>query len=161
MFRLVTLPNTIKGKLFLHSMPGAIESWNEFEQFAQITKLDYIVCLTDIEEIEKYSPDYAKAIANKTLPCTRIEYIIISNKLPHEKVKFRELVHTIAIQIQTGKSVLIHCHHGISRTGFFANCVLEQLGLHGDQAALLIFKAGAIPRSQRIINAYLNSKSTM
>lgn len=139
-------------------MPGAIESWNEFEQFAHIAKLDYIVCLTGIEEIEKNSPDYAKAIANKKLPCTRIEYAIISNKLPHEKVKFRELVHTIAIKIQTGKSVLIHCHHGISRTGFFANCVLEQLELHGDQAALLIFKAGAMPRSQKIIDTYLISE---
>lgn len=155
MFRSVDLPNTIKGKLFLHSMPGRAESWDEFEQFAQIAKLELIVCLNSINEIQYYSPSYANAIATKSLPCFRIEYAIDDYESPNEKIKLLKLIQVIAKEIQEGYSILVHCNHGINRTGLFAHCILEQLGLDKDTAALLVFKAGSTPSSQTVIDAYL------
>lgn len=160
-FRAINLPNTINGKLFLHGMPGAIdgmpgtiESWEKFEYLAQKNQLKLIVCLNSMEEIQEYSPYYFTAINANTLPCSRIEYAIKHNGLASKKIKFITLVQSVANQIKAGDAILVHCRHGITRTGFFVNCVVEQLGIKGDDAAKLVFRAGSMPKSHAILDYY-------
>lgn len=154
MFRSITLPNTIKGKLFLHSMPGRFESWKKFEEYARIANLDLIICLTPTEEIDIYSPDYAHAIQAKSLPCFRVQYAIEDYSIPQEKVNFAKLVRSVAARINAGDAVLVHCFAGYGRTGLFASCILKQLGLQYEQLSELIEEAGSGVASLEEIESY-------
>lgn len=154
MFISVTLPNTIKGQLFLHGMPGRRESWEEFEEYARIANLDLIVCLTPTEEIDRYSPDYANSIQAKSLPCFRLQYAIEDCSTPKEKVNFAKLVRSVAARINAGDAVLVHCFAGYGRTGLFASCILKQLGLQYEQLSELIEGAGSGVASLEEIESY-------
>ncbi len=76
MFRSVDLHQEIHGKLVLHSMPARYESWNKFKKYVESAKVDLIVCLTSIGEIEQKSPLYVDAIKNEQLPCSKLDYPI-------------------------------------------------------------------------------------
>ena len=55
-FRCVALPDTARGALWLHSMPGRREAWREFIADAQQARLGLIVCLTPRHELASLSP---------------------------------------------------------------------------------------------------------
>jgi len=145
----------IPGKLLLHSMPARYESWDEFETHIVSNKVNVIVCLAPIAEIERKSPLYANAIKNEQLPCGKIDYPIQDFSVPADKYEFSEFVRSVANRIQEGETVLIHCAGGIGRTGTVAICVLQELGFENGEAFDLIRKAGSESETQEQSNLVL------
>lgn len=149
MFRRVLLPQEaqVQGSLLLHSMPGRYEAWIDFRRQAAEEKVDLIACLAPLDEIEVKSPSYAQAIKNNELPCARREHPIKDFGIPDNQTEFAKFISSIAEQLQTGTTVLMHCAGGIGRTGTAATCVLHALGFDRDKASELIEAAGSRPET--------------
>jgi protein-tyrosine phosphatase len=146
-FRSVTLPATVPGKLWLHSMPGRLESWDDFLKEAQRTKLGLIVCLNPDVEIQRASPEYFRAIEQDALPAALLHLPMRDFGLGDDGEELRAAVARIAETLRGGGSVLLHCAHGIGRTGTVAACTLKALGLPTLQALTQVRDAGSNPQS--------------
>ena len=64
-FRLLPIPSSALGKVYLHSMPGRHESWADFVEAATATQISDIVCLTPVYEITEKSRAYEEALQKK------------------------------------------------------------------------------------------------
>ncbi len=146
--RRVGLPDNIKGKLFLHSMPGTKESWSDFVSQIQEEGVEQIVSLTSLKEIQNQSPDYADSILNKTLSINWIELPIKDFSIPRDANSFKQCIKKIANFLIKGKAILIHCFGGIGRTGLAACCVLQILGLEQNDAQERVKQSGSSPETQ-------------
>jgi hypothetical protein len=60
-FRPVTLPEHVPGRLYLHSMPGRHEKFEAFLSEAERVHLDLVVCLAAENEVRRKSPAYFAA----------------------------------------------------------------------------------------------------
>jgi protein-tyrosine phosphatase len=137
----------VSGHLFLSEMPGRERPLNDDIQAINDLGVDYVVCLTYLNEIKWKSPDYAGAIENETLPFKRVEFGIEDRNIPSDKQGFLQLANQIAEDLKAGVDVLIHCGAGIGRTGTLAASVLIQLGYDKDEALLLVTKAQSKPET--------------
>ncbi|XHS76783.1 tyrosine-protein phosphatase [Burkholderiaceae bacterium UC74_6] len=146
-FRPVTLPAVVAGKLWLHSMPGRLESWEDFLHEARRVQLGLIVCLNPSVEVQRSSPDYFRAIQQDALPCELLELPMRDFGLGDDGEELRAGVARIAEKLREGDSVLLHCAHGIGRTGTVAACTLKALGLPTLQALTQVRDAGSNPQS--------------
>ncbi|MBV8501720.1 MAG: tyrosine-protein phosphatase [Paucibacter sp.] len=146
-FRPVTLPATVPGKLWLHSMPGRLESWGEFLEEARRVRLGLIVCLNPLFEVQRSSPVYHEAIERDTLPCALLLLPMRDFGLGDDGEEFRVGVERTCQVLREGGSVLLHCAHGIGRTGTMAACTLKALGLPTLQALTQVRDAGSNPQS--------------
>ena len=145
MFREVALPEPVRGRLFLHSMPGRYETIAQFLSEAERLDLDLVVCLASENEIRDKSPAYFAARSERATPFSIRDFPIQDHGAPPEEEMpaFEELVGTISSKLRAGKLVLIHCWMGIGRTGTVATCVLLELGLEPVSARHLVWKAGS------------------
>ena len=147
MFRLLTLPPGIPGRLWLDAMPGRFEPWSHFLAQASRHRLDRVVCLTSLDEVASLAPPYAQAIGQGELPC-RWEQLVMRNfGLPLDEAAYRDRIQGLADGLRAGESVLLHCAAGIGRTGTVAACVLKQLGWSRDQALQQVIAAGSNPQN--------------
>ncbi len=142
------IDNDSFGKLYLHSMLGRFESWEEISVELKEKMIDKVVCLTSLEEVMHYSPDYANAIENKRLPFEKITIEVPDFGLPNDEGQFAERVKEIAWDLKANESVLVHCAAGIGRTGMFACCLLQVLGLDEHEAISQIKAAGSGPETK-------------
>lgn len=147
MFRSVTLPEDVPGRLVLHRMPGFQESLEECLEALRDEGIQRIVCLAGPEELLSRSPDYASAIESNTLPVTVTCFPIEEFGIPEDGDAFRSLALEIADQLRAGTGVLIHCGMGIGRTGTLAVCVLLALGATLAEAELAVAAAGSHPET--------------
>ena len=149
MFRKVSLPEGVPGRLYLHSMPGRWEKLDEFMSEAERQAVDTIVCLAPEEEIKEKSPEYYCALSSGTFPLRRLEFPIRDFGVPGENRldEFMNLVTSVAKMLRSGKIVLIHCASGVGRTGTLCMCVLFALGMLNEQAVIATRKAGADPET--------------
>lgn len=145
MFRPVTLPEGVSGRLFLHSMPGRFESFQEARQQMAGSGIARIVCLSPFFEVERKAPEYAKALEQGSLPCALERFPVCDYGVPDDWEGFWLLVQRVAEVLRAGEHVLVHCAGGIGRTGMFAICVLMALGLRHDKAARTVHEAGSRP----------------
>lgn len=143
MFREVQLREETKGKLFLHSMPGRYESWEEFQRCVIEANISIIVCLAEADEIEKKSPSYYLAVKSGSVPRHKLDFPIPDFQAPNDREAFAEFVLLVAQQIESGERVLIHCAGGIGRTGTFAECLLHCVGFKEVIATKLVAEAGS------------------
>ncbi|HEY4080334.1 MAG TPA: tyrosine-protein phosphatase [Burkholderiaceae bacterium] len=146
-FRPVTLPAPVPGKLWLQSMPGRLESWSAFLAEAHATQLKLVVCLNPLDEVAQLSPAYHQAIQDGTLPFAWAHLPMRDFGLGSEARAFSELVTRVAQSLRDGDAVLLHCAHGIGRTGTVAACTLKALGLPTLQALTQVREAGSNPQS--------------
>lgn len=147
MFQSVRLPQDVTGRLFLHSMPGRRESWDNFVSEAERRGIDFIVCLTSNDEIKEKSPSYADAISNNLLTSKIESFPITDYGVPADKDAFAKFVGRIADLLRSGNTVLAHCGAGIGRTGTFAICLLIELGADRRLAEKAINDAKAHPET--------------
>lgn len=143
MFRSVDLPDEIRGRLFLHSMPGRYEPYQATLEAVRRKGITQVVCLTALEEITAKAPDYARALQRNEAPWQQRMFPIVDFGVPGDWPGFLALVQGIAADLRSGAYILLHCAAGIGRTGTVASCVLVALGLAPDDAARRVRDAGS------------------
>ena len=120
--RRVELPENLEGHLFLHSMPGRYEPFEEFLDDIVLKNITCVVCLSSPEEIRQKSPAYATLLAG-TVPWEHIAFPMW-NSVMRDALSLEPLTHEIVKRLRDGRNVLIHCDSGIGRTGIVAVAVL-------------------------------------
>ena len=143
--RPVELPSDIRGRLFLHSMPGRYEPLEEFWTHLGRVGCSTIVCLAPIDEMRKKSPSYADALDAESSPCKVLHFPIPDYKAPEDIAAFVKSVNDVAEALRQGDAILVHCGAGIGRTGTFAIGTLIALGLSLEEARTRVSKAGSSP----------------
>lgn len=143
MFRSVDLPEDVKGRLYLHSMPGRYEPYQATLDAVRMKGISKIVCLTALEEIQAKSPAYARALQRNDVPWDQAMFPIVDYGVPSDRERFLQFVRGIAADLRRGVNVLLHCAAGIGRTGTVASCVLVMLGVAPDEAAQRVYEAGS------------------
>lgn len=146
-FRAVHLPPDTPGHLWLASMPGRFESWNDFLAEARAARLSLVLCLTPLEEVASGAPGYHRAITQGKLPFAWQNLPMRNYGLPLNQGGFRAGVERASAALSAGDSVLLHCAAGMGRTGTAAACVLKHLGLPVDEALQHIRDAGSNPEN--------------
>jgi len=120
--RRVELPETIRGHLFLHSMPGRYEPFEEFLTDIVLKNISCVVCLSSPEEIRQGSSAYATLLAG-TVPWEHITFPMW-NSVMRDAPALEPLTQEIVKRLREGRNVLIQCDSGISRAGAVALAVL-------------------------------------
>src|SRR5919109_4460506 len=147
MFRAVELPEGLAGRLFLHSMPGRYEAYEDARQEIATYQLTRVVCLAPLAEVKTKSPLYAQAI-EAARPSWKQEMFPVSDYgIPEDRDTFWHLAQRLATGLQSGERMLIHCGAGIGRTGTLAICVLLALGVTADDARAAVEAAGSSPET--------------
>ena len=113
-------------------MPGRYETLEQMWEAVENNQIHAIICLTSKKEVEEKSPDYASAIAEGRVPLERICFLVPDYGIPKDIEGFYALVRKVAERLTSGENLLVHCAGGIGRTGMFAGCVLNALGLSQD-----------------------------
>ena len=128
MLRSVPLPNSIPGKLYLHSMPGRYEPFERTVAEIQLRGITEVICLVPLDEIEFKSPDYARVLKNDATSWRQVMFPIVDYGVPKERGAHRRLILEVVDSLRAGTNVLAHCGAGIGRTGTLAASVLVVLG---------------------------------
>lgn len=146
-FRRLPLPLDVRGTLWLHSMPGRMESWDRFLNELRRSKLSLVMCLNPLDEIAQLSPDYYKAITLGRLPFRWLHLPMRDMGLASDATSFASGVAQLSQSLRLGDHALLHCAAGIGRTGSVAACVLKSLGLGSAEALQQVRNAGSNPES--------------
>ena len=147
LFRQVSLPPDVAGRLYLHSLPGRVEPFDQCRAALERHGVTRVVSLLALDEIRRKSPDYAEAIGARTLPCAWEALPVPDFGVPADMDEFAALTRRLAEGVRAGERVLIHCGAGIGRTGLLAVCLLLALGLPLPEAAEAVRAAGAGPET--------------
>lgn len=145
MFRYVPLPEGVKGRLYLHSMPGRFEPLQASVDEIQRRGIAQVICLTSREEIAAKSPQYARLLATGSPPWRQVMFPIVDFGVPNDRRRFLVFVVQVAQSLRAGDNLLIHCAAGIGRTGLMAASVLAALGLPADEAMRQVQAVGSYP----------------
>ena len=148
LFRTVVLPHDVTGSLYLHSMPGRYDPLSNTVSEIENKEIDIVISLTSLEEIRQKSPEYAKAIDDKSLGFERIEFPIIDFGIPQDSIAFLNLARSLSDRLKSGENLLIHCGAGIGRTGTLAASVLISLGKNLNESLDAIRNAGSNPETE-------------
>ena len=143
MFRRVDLPARVPGRLLLHSMPGRFEAIERVWYQLRSDAVGAIVCLTEKYEIRLKSSQYAEALETGTVPCSVLPFEIREGGVPADREAFWVLANDVAIRLQSGEAVLIHCAGGVGRTAMLAISVLLALGEPMNEAESVVARAGS------------------
>jgi len=143
-FRLLPIPSSALGKIYLHSMPGRHESWADFVEAATAAQISDIVCLTPVYEITKKSPAYEEALREK-FPYKIHCFPIPDFDVPDDESEFFLFIGSVANVVRAGRHILIHCGAGIGRTGMVASCLLLALGCSVEEVRDAVTSAGSDP----------------
>jgi predicted protein tyrosine phosphatase len=147
-FRSVPLGKGTPGKLFLHSMPGRYEPWNDALAELAGHAVTHVISLAPEREIAEKSVLYARAVAAGTFPVARTVFAMRDYDVPMARESFFALAETTAARLRGGEHVLVHCAAGQGRTGMFAMCVLIALGYGHAAAVRSVHRAGSHPENK-------------
>jgi protein-tyrosine phosphatase len=147
MFREVELPQGLAGGLFLHSMPGRYEAYEDARQEIARCHIARVVCLAPLAEVKTKSPLYAQAIEAARLPWRQEMFPVADYGIPDDRNAFWRLAQCLAAGLHSGERMLIHCGAGIGRTGTLAICVLLALGMTTVHAHATVRAAGSSPET--------------
>src|SRR5215813_15589813 len=102
MFRKVELDDNVCGQLLLHSMLGRYESFGTAQMQIAEDGIGRVVCLAPMKEIQRKSPDYARAISESKLPWTHEFFDIPDYDAPQDREAFLKLSQGIANRLLSG-----------------------------------------------------------
>ncbi len=148
MLRSVSLPQDVAGALFLQAMPGRLEPFEKAKAAFVREGVGQVVCLTSLEEVGMYAPDYARAIESDGLAWSQQIFPIVDGGVPRDVEAFLDLANSVARSLRDGDRVVIHCAAGIGRTGMLAVCVLMALAMTEAEACDAVRNAGSFPESE-------------
>jgi protein-tyrosine phosphatase len=132
--RVVELPNTIPGRLYVHGMPGRYELLEEFLNEIARNKISCVVCLVSPDEIRQKSAAYAVLLAG-AVPWEHLAFPISHSGALIEHAP--TLLEKIVYRLRSGRNVLIHCDSGVGRAGAVAVAVLLNIWTSGQKAERL------------------------
>lgn len=141
--RPLLLPDHVPGKVWLHSMPGRNEPFDQFVAWAADEGVGAVLCLNPQWELERGSRGYASALGDGTLPWRTLWYPISNMGTPDDPAEFAAMVADAAGMVRGGGRLVIHCAYGVGRTGMAAAALLMELGCGLDEACGLVNKAGS------------------
>ena len=147
MYRAVKLPNGVAGRLFLGSMPGRYEVFQEAWRAIAEHGITRVVCLVPSDELQDKSPLYARAVREERVPWEHESFPIEDFEAPADREAFWALARRAAALLAAGETIMAHCAAGIGRTGTFAVCVLLALGLTAAEARTAVRRAGSSPQT--------------
>ena len=145
LFRQVSLPESITGAMYLHSMPGREEPLAATVHAVKSLGITRVLCLAPAHEITRKSPEYAKAIGSRSLPWHHDPLPIEDFGAPAEAAAFWRRADELAAFVRDGGNILVHCAAGKGRTGTFAVALCMRLGLSNPEATRLVDVAGSGP----------------
>jgi protein-tyrosine phosphatase len=143
--REVSVPAGIRGRLFLHGMPGRRESLKDLWDALARLGVGVMLNLTSEAETGSRSPLYAQAIAAETVPCDLWRLPMADYTAPNDDAEFERTLRRVAGALREGTGVLVHCNAGIGRTGTVASGVLMILGQPLARALSDVKQAGSAP----------------
>jgi len=143
--RKVNIGESIRGRLYLQSMPGRYESWSNFIFSATDLGVTHVLCLTPADEIKMKSPDYHQALREGEHPFKIYHFPIKDYGIPSasEIPGLINILGEILRLLTAEQVVLIHCAGGIGRTGMIAALLLVHLGYTVEEAIRIIKNAGS------------------
>ncbi|MBN1121787.1 MAG: tyrosine-protein phosphatase [Anaerolineae bacterium] len=147
MLRLVPLPESIPGRLYLSAMPGYYSLFEDDAQLITDFDIGQVFCLTTFPEIKAKAPEYAAAIRADDLPWDWRGFPVEDFGAPADRKRFLAMARDIADRLREGEYLLIHCMAGIGRTGMLAALVLMVLGMDRTTALARVNAAGGNPES--------------
>lgn len=147
LFREVSAPSNVAGRLLLHSMPGRRENLDDCWREIESLPIHVIVCIASDEEISRKSPSYLAAITSGAVPCQRWLFGVPDYGVPSDESAFLDLASQVADSLKKGQNVLIHCGAGIGRTGMFAALVLMRLRVPIEESLKRVKVAGSGPET--------------
>ncbi len=147
--RPLPLPDGVAGRVWLGPMPGRLEPWPDFLASARAAGLTQVLCLTPRDELARLSPAYDAAIRAGDLPFAWRLLPMADHALSADAQHYAEGIDALAIAVEAGAVVLLHCAAGIGRTGTTAACLLKRLGLSTEAARQRVRQAGSSPESAR------------
>jgi protein-tyrosine phosphatase len=147
MFRKVRLPESVPGRLLLHSMPGCFEELEQVWRQLRLKRVKAIVNLAQTGETRRKSPAYAEALRRGQVPCPLISFPVKDCGTPRNLEAYWELSFDLAQRLRAGENILIHCAAGVGRTGSLATCILIALGETPAAAAEAVWDAGSQPET--------------
>ena len=114
-----------------------IHSWHE-------AGLDIIVSLLTPLEIEEFDLGGEEGLS-QARDVEFISFPIPDREVPASREAITALAHKIETALTSGKSVGVHCRHGIGRSSLLAACVLLASGENPEEAFERIRKARGRP----------------
>jgi len=132
------------GRLLLRSMPGLDERLDTALEWMRLEEVTVVVCLLDDAEIADANEEYLAAIQRND---PRLPLLLRFPVRSPRAAANRDLARDVAVALDEGATVLIHCKYGTSRTPALARAVLRQLGFSRATAARRV--AAARPREPR------------
>src|ERR671929_1955598 len=105
MFRVVKLPEWLTGHLFLHSMPGRYEAYEDARQEIARCHISRVVCLAPLAEVKIKSPLYAQAIEAARPSWKQEMFPVADYGIPEDRETFWRLAQrlgTLAICLALG-----------------------------------------------------------
>lgn len=147
MYRAVELPDAVAGRLYLGSMPGRYEAFEDAWRAIIRHGVARVVCLVPPDELRDKSPRYARALDERKTPWKHESFPVEDLDAPADREAFWALAQKAARRLAAGETLLVHCAAGIGRSGTFAVCVLLALGLAADTARDAVRRAGAGPQN--------------
>ncbi len=142
-FRNLPLPAGIRGKLYLHSMPGRDTRYADDVREIASKNISTVVRLTSDEETAEESPGYWDAIEMRSIRWQELHFPIHDYGVPDNLVAFGTFVDFAANELSRGQVMLLHCAAGIGRTGTVACAILIQLGVKLEEAVRIVSEAGS------------------
>lgn len=141
--RSLVLPEPTTGALFLTGMPEDDTRLAGFLAATATADLKHLVILTEDFEIRAQAPAYAKVLMQDPVPFSLTRFPIRDFGVPEDSRSFRQAAGRLAVALQRGDRMVMHCRGGIGRTGLMAQAVLIELGVPPGLAAQHVADAGS------------------